>query len=105
MTASAGAATAALEELGAGVPDETAEAQAAIVIVSRNRGVRQVLHRELSKRYGGDYQIVACGQPGADKPRDLGRGQHRRPQDRSDPSNPGPPGVITTARGHAATSG
>ena len=61
MTASAGAATAALEELGAGVPDETAEAQAAIVIVSRNRGVRQVLHRELSKRYGGDYQIVACG--------------------------------------------
>jgi thioredoxin reductase (NADPH) len=63
MTASAGTATAALEELGAGVPGETAEAQAGIVIVSRNRGVRQVLHRELSKRYGGDYQIVACGQP------------------------------------------
>jgi thioredoxin reductase len=63
MTASAGAATAAPEELGAAVRSETAEAQAAIVIVSRNRGVRQVLHRELAKRYGGDYQIVACDQP------------------------------------------
>ncbi len=63
MTASAGAATAAPEELGAGVPGETAEAQAVIVIVSRDPGVRQVLHRELSKRYDGDYQIVVCGRP------------------------------------------
>ena len=73
MTASAGAATAAPEELGAGVPDETAEAQAVIVIVSRDAGTRQLLHRELSKRYGGDYQIVACGQPAELEPwmRDL----------------------------------
>ena len=63
MTASTGAATAAPEELGPGVPGETAEAQAVIVIVSRDPGVRQVLNRELSKRYGGDYQIVACGKP------------------------------------------
>ena len=42
---------------------ETAGAQAAIVIVSREPGARQILHRELSKRYGADYQIVACGRP------------------------------------------
>ncbi len=33
------------------------------MIVSRDRGVREALHQELSKRYGGDYQIAACGQP------------------------------------------
>ena len=73
MTASAAAATAAPKELGVGVPGETAEAQAVIVIVSRYRGVRQVLHRELSKRYGGDYQIVACDRPAELEPwmRDL----------------------------------
>src|SRR5215467_13938159 len=63
MTTSAGVATAAPEELGAAVRDETAEAPAAIVIVSRDRGTREILHRELSKRYGGDYQIVVCDQP------------------------------------------
>ena len=63
MTASVGAATAAPEELSADVPGATAEAQAVIVIVSRDAGARQILYRELSKRYGGDYQIVACGQP------------------------------------------
>jgi thioredoxin reductase (NADPH) len=63
MTTSAGAATAAPEELGAAVRDETAEAPAAIIIVSRDRGVREDLHAELSKRYGGDYQIVACDRP------------------------------------------
>jgi len=63
MTASAGAATAAPEELGATVRGESAEAQAAIVIVSRDRGTREMLHWELAKRYGGDYQIVACDQP------------------------------------------
>jgi thioredoxin reductase (NADPH) len=63
MTASAGAATAALEKLGAAGRNETTEAQAVIVIVSRDPGVREVLYQELSKRYGGDYQIVACGQP------------------------------------------
>lgn len=63
MTASASAATAAREELGAAAPGETAEAQAIIVIVSRDPATREILHRELSKRYGGDYQIVACGRP------------------------------------------
>jgi thioredoxin reductase (NADPH) len=73
MTASTGAATAAPGELGAGAPGETAEAQAVIVVVSRDPGVREVLHRELSKRYGGDYQIVVCGRPGELAPwmRDL----------------------------------
>jgi thioredoxin reductase (NADPH) len=59
--------------LGATRRNETAEAQAVIVIVSRDRGVREVLHRELTKRYAQDYQIVACGQPGELAPwmRDL----------------------------------
>jgi len=60
MTASAGAATDALEELGAAAPGENAGTQAAIVIVSRDPGAREILHRELSKRYGADYQIVVC---------------------------------------------
>ena len=63
MTASAGAAAAAHEGLAAAVPGETARAQAAIVIVSREPGAREILQRELSKRYGADYQIVACGRP------------------------------------------
>jgi thioredoxin reductase len=63
MTASAGAATAAPEELGAAVVGDTAGAQAAIVIVSGDPGAREILHRELSKRYGADYEIVVCGQP------------------------------------------
>jgi thioredoxin reductase (NADPH) len=63
MTASAGVAIAAPEELDAAVRDNTAEAPAAIVIVSRDAGAREVLYRELAKRYGGDYRIVACGQP------------------------------------------
>ena len=64
MSTSAGAAAAAPEELGAAVSGEPEGAQAAIVIVSRDPGAREILHRELSKRYGGDYQIVACGRPG-----------------------------------------
>jgi len=63
MSTSAGAATAA-HQLGAAISSDAAEASAAIVIVSRDPGIREVLHRELSKRYGGDYQIMACGQPG-----------------------------------------
>ena len=39
-------------------------AQAAIVIVSHDPGIREILHRELSKRYGADYQIVVCSAPG-----------------------------------------
>jgi thioredoxin reductase (NADPH) len=64
MTASAVVAAAADEELAAAVGGEAAGAQAAIVIVGRDRGARGILHRELSKRYGTDYQIVACAQPG-----------------------------------------
>ena len=52
MTASAAATTAAHEERGSAVRGETAVAQAAIVLVCRAPGVREILHRELSKRYG-----------------------------------------------------
>ncbi len=73
MAASAGAATAADEGLATAVRGETAGAQAAIVIVSRDPGAREILYRELSKRYGGDYQIVVCGRPAelAARMRDL----------------------------------
>jgi thioredoxin reductase (NADPH) len=72
MTASAVIAAAADEELAA-VGGEAAGTQAAIVIVGREPGVRQILHRELSKRYGADYQIVVCDRPGQLEPwmRDL----------------------------------
>jgi thioredoxin reductase (NADPH) len=73
MTASAGAATAAPQELDAAGLSEAAGTPAAIVIVSRDAGTREILHRELSKRYGGDYQIVACHRPAelAARMRDL----------------------------------
>jgi thioredoxin reductase len=73
MTASAAAPTAAHEELGSAVPGETAAAQAAIVLVCREPGAREILYRELSKRYGADYQIVVCGRPAELQPwmRDL----------------------------------
>jgi thioredoxin reductase (NADPH) len=63
MSASAGTAAAAHEGLAAAVRGETVGAQAAIVIVCRDPGAREILHRELSKRYGADYQILACGRP------------------------------------------
>jgi Pyridine nucleotide-disulphide oxidoreductase len=63
MTASAGAAAAADEGLAAAVRGDTAGAQAAIVIACRAPGAREILRRELSKRYGADYQILACGRP------------------------------------------
>jgi thioredoxin reductase (NADPH) len=63
MTASAGAATAAHQELGAAILSEARKAQAAIVIVSHESGTREILSRELVKRYGGDYQVVVCDQP------------------------------------------
>ena len=74
MTASAGVATAAYEGLAAAVRGEPAGAQAAIVIVCREPGAREVLRRELSKRYGSDYQIVVCDRPAELAPwmRDLG---------------------------------
>jgi thioredoxin reductase len=62
MTASAGL-TAAHQGLAAIVHGETSRAPAAIVIVSRDPSAREILYRELSKRYGGDYQIVICGGP------------------------------------------
>ncbi len=63
MTASAGVATAAYEGLAAAGMGETAGAQAAIVIVGRESGAREILHRELCKRYGADYQVVVCDRP------------------------------------------
>jgi hypothetical protein len=63
MTTSAGVAAAAYEGLATAGAGEAAGAHAAIVIVSREPGAREILHRELSKRYGADYQIVACDRP------------------------------------------
>jgi thioredoxin reductase len=63
MTASAVIAAAAYEGLAAAVRGDTAGPQAAIVIVCREPGAREILHRELSKRYGADYQIVVCDRP------------------------------------------
>jgi thioredoxin reductase len=63
MSASAGIAAAAQEGLATAAGGENAQAQAIIVIVSRDPGTREILYRELSKRYGADYQIVVCGRP------------------------------------------
>jgi DNA-binding NarL/FixJ family response regulator len=73
MTASADIATTADEELAAAVGGGTSGAQAAIVLVCRDPATREVLRRELSKRYGGDYQIVVIGRPAELEPwmRDL----------------------------------
>ena len=73
MTTSAGIATAAYEGLAAAVRGEAAGSQAAIVIVCREPGARAILHRELSKRYGADYQVVVCDRPADVEPwmRDL----------------------------------
>jgi thioredoxin reductase len=73
MSGSAGAATAAAEELGAAAAGDIAGVQATIVIIGRDPGAREILHRELSKRYGADYQIVVCGRPAELQPwmRDL----------------------------------
>jgi thioredoxin reductase (NADPH) len=69
MTASAAVAAAADEGLAAATGGGAARAQAAIVIVGREPGGRGILHRELSKRYGADYQIVVCDRPGQLEPR------------------------------------
>jgi thioredoxin reductase (NADPH) len=63
MSTSAGVAAAADERPAAAVRSEAAAAQAAIVLVSREPGVREILHRELSTRYGADYQVLACDRP------------------------------------------
>jgi thioredoxin reductase (NADPH) len=62
MSASAGVAAAADEKPAAAMRGEAA-AQAAIVLVSWEPGAREILHRELSKRYGADYQVLACDRP------------------------------------------
>ena len=69
MTTSAGVAAAADEGPAAAACGEAAGAQAAIVIVGREPGARQILHRELSKRYGADYQIAVCDRPAELEPR------------------------------------
>jgi thioredoxin reductase len=63
VAAATGAATAADEGPSSAARGEAAGAQATIVIVASEPGAREILHRELSKRYGEDYQIVACGRP------------------------------------------
>ena len=40
------------------------KARAAIIIAGRKPGARESLHRELSRRYGADYRILVCRQPG-----------------------------------------
>jgi len=62
MSTSAGVATAADEGTAAAVRGEIAGAPAAILIVSHESRTREILHRELSQRYGADYQIMACRQ-------------------------------------------
>jgi thioredoxin reductase len=63
MTAPAGVAAGPDEGPATAVPGEAAGTQAAIVIVGGEPGARELLHQELSKRYGSDYQIVVCGRP------------------------------------------
>ena len=62
-TASAGVAAAADEGVAAAGHGDGAGAQAAIVIAGRDPGARAILQREVSKRYGEDYQIVVCARP------------------------------------------
>ncbi|HEY1005487.1 MAG TPA: FAD-dependent oxidoreductase [Streptosporangiaceae bacterium] len=63
MRASAGAAAAAYERPAAATRGDAGGAGAAIVVVCREPGAREILHRELSKRYGADYRILACVRP------------------------------------------
>ena len=64
MSGSAGVAAAEYEGPAAAVRGDAAGAQTAIVIVCRAPGAREILHRELSKRYGADYRILTCERPG-----------------------------------------
>ena len=47
----------------AGTPAEPGSALVTILGAVREPGVREILHRELSKRYGVDYQIMVCDRP------------------------------------------
>src|ERR1700749_3926205 len=79
MRASADAA-AAYERPAAATRGDAGGAEAAIVIVCREPGAREILHRELSKRYGADYQILVCDRPAelAARVRDLRTAACRR---------------------------
>lgn len=61
MTTPAGTAAAIDEPAAADMA--TTAAQAAIVLACREPDVRKILHQELSKRYGADYQIEVCDRP------------------------------------------
>jgi thioredoxin reductase (NADPH) len=50
--------------VGTAVRIEPAEARAAVVVVSGDDDTREILRRELFKRYGADYRIVVCDRPG-----------------------------------------
>jgi thioredoxin reductase len=63
MTATAGVAAATHEGLAAARSGEAEGAQAVIVIAGCEPGAREIVYRELSKRYGADYQIVVCDRP------------------------------------------
>jgi len=53
----------AAPSIGGGTPGGTGDGRAAIVVSGRDRGERESLSRELSGRYGEDYQIVVCDEP------------------------------------------
>jgi len=63
MSASAGVAAAADEGLAAAVRGADGGARAAIVIVGREPGAREVLRRELCRRYGGRENIANRAEP------------------------------------------
>ena len=63
MTIAAGPATAVHDGPAPAGLGAAAGVQAAIVLACREPGVREILRRELSKRYGADYQIMACDRP------------------------------------------
>jgi hypothetical protein len=54
----------ALAPESAGSRGGTTSPKAAIVVACRDTAARDVLTEELGKRYGGDYAIVVCRQPG-----------------------------------------
>jgi thioredoxin reductase (NADPH) len=60
MSASACIESAAFEDRLIFSSEDGVEAQAAIVVICREPGAREILSRELCKRYGADYQIVVC---------------------------------------------
>jgi thioredoxin reductase (NADPH) len=64
MTASAFIDSAEHEGLLTTSSAEAGAGQAAVVVICREPGAREIISREMSKRYGADYQIVVCDEPG-----------------------------------------